>query len=104
MNATKLPRMMLHPLFLLVGVPHGPLDVGVPLSPREVEQKRVRVEKELVVRSRHGGRDVPRCINAPELDETRVVLDRVSHKLGRLRLTLRLDDDAHLGDEDQTCR
>lgn len=44
----------------------------------------------------HGRCDVPRRVDAPQLDEPRVVLDRLSHQFGRLRLTFRLDDDAHL--------
>ena len=76
--------------------PHARPDVRVPLPPHEVEQEGVGVEEKLVVRPRHGSGDVPRRVNATQLDEPRVVLDRLSHELGGLSLTFRLDHDAHL--------
>lgn len=53
-----------------------------PILGGKVQQERFSVEEQFVLRPRHGGCDVPSSVDTPELDKSRVILDRVSHQLG----------------------
>lgn len=85
---------------LLYTRPHRCLNVTVP-APGKIKQQRIGIQEELVLRTRNCVSNVPRRVDAPELQESRVVLDRVSNQLGRFRLTLGLDHNAHLHSIDQ---